>query len=471
MSSFSGLSTALSSLVAQRQALEVSGQNISNVNTAGYTRQRANLTAVQALSAPSMHSSRTMAGNGVNVTSLTRMGDVFLDARVRAETSNASFQAARATAFSRLESTISEPTSTGLASQLQRFWTGWQDVGNKTDDAAARNVLLGDANALVDQIASGYRAVETQWNQLRTETETLVTEVNTTASAVARLNESIRGITVSGGSANELIDQRNELVTKLSALVGATGRERADGTMDVMVAGNALVRGVKANAIEAAGAFTMSAATADTAQQVRLAWTGTPPTSLTLEGGKLASHVANLAPDGMLDKAAKSWNGIAKALHETVNPVHMTGHGLDGAAGRQFFALVVGEPEAISLSVAITDPDHIGAGAVGEGDYDGSIADKISQLSTVTGGPDEAWRSFVVDLGVQTRAAGQRADVSEVSRATAQNLQLSQSSVDLDEEMVSMLAYQRAYEGAARVLTTIDQMLDVLINRTGVVGR
>ena len=118
-----------------------------------------------------------------------------------------------------------------------------------------------------------------------------------------------------------------------------------------------------------------------------------------------------------------------------------------------------------------TDPSDVAAAVPGQGTYDGSLADTISQLATAADGPDSHWRAFVVDLGVQTRAAGQRAGVTEASRATAQNLQLSQASVDLDEESVNMLAYQRAYEGAARVLTAIDEMLDVLINRTGVVGR
>ena len=99
------------------------------------------------------------------------------------------------------------------------------------------------------------------------------------------------------------------------------------------------------------------------------------------------------------------------------------------------------------------------------------MADAISQLSSAAGGPDELWRDFVVDLGVRTLSAERRASVTEASRRTAENLQLSQASVDLDEEAVNMLAYQRAYEGAARVMTAIDEMLDVLINRTGVVGR
>ena len=134
-------------------------------------------------------------------------------------------------------------------------------------------------------------------------------------------------------------------------------------------------------------------------------------------------------------------------------------------------ALGGGAATALGLSVAVTDPADIRAGDPANGGHDGSVADAISQLGTDPDGPDSLWRDFAVGLGVQTQAATQRATVLEAARSTAENLQLSQASVDLDEESVNMLAYQRAYEGAARVLTAIDEMLDQLINRTGVVGR
>lgn len=476
MSSFSGLSTALSSLIAQRQALEVSGQNVANANTAGYTRQRADLAAVQALSAPSMFSSASQAGNGVKVTGVVRIGDVFLDARLRSETSGAAFQAAQAAAYARLESTVTEPADTGVAAGLQKLWAGWQDVANNPDDAAARRVLLGDANALTKQVSAGYRSVEAQWTQMRTEADTLATEVNTTAQAVAHLNEQIRSILVSGGSANELMDQRDLHVTTLSGLVGATARHREDGTVDVMVAGNALVRGVNAKEIAVSGSHLMEMGIAEppAPDAVRLTWAASPTVPLQLEGGRLASHVANLAPasaGGMLAGAAASWNDVARTLHDTVNAVHTGGAGLDGVTGRDFFTLGGAGPAATSLSVALTHTDQVAAADPAKGPLDGSWADRISQVATLDGGPDEVWRDFVVDLGVRTRAAGQRATVTENARATAENLQLSSASVDLDEETVNMLAYQRAYEGAARVLTAVDEMLDVLINRTGLVGR
>ena len=99
-----------------------------------------------------------------------------------------------------------------------------------------------------------------------------------------------------------------------------------------------------------------------------------------------------------------------------------------------------------------------------------SIADAISQLQHASDGPDAVWSAFVVDLGVRTQSATLSANVSEKARATAQSLQMSGAGVDIDEETVNMLSYQRAYQGAARVLTAVDEMLDTLINRTGRVG-
>lgn len=475
MSTFSGLTGALSSIIAQRQALEVAGQNVANANTPGYTRQRADMTSIQALSAPTVFSSVTGAGNGVKVVGITRMGDVFLDARVRTETSSAAFTSARAQTLDRLESLVDEPSGTGMTQSLARYWAAWQDVANKADDGAARGVLLGEARGLVAQIADGYRGVETQWNHLRTQVDTLTTEVNTVATAVAELNEQIRSILVSGGSANELIDQRDVLVTKLSDLVGATARHREDGTVDVMVGGNALVRGVRANAVEVHGSHVMAEATTPDGggaypDRVELRWAGNG-TPLELSGGRLNAHVNDLAAGGVLDRAAQSWNDVAQSLHDEVNAIHQGALRTDGTPGGDFFSIDPALPAALGISVALTSGDQVAAAAPGQGALDGSIADKIAQIGLKTDGPDARWRSFVVDLGVESKAAKQRADVAERTRATAEALQLANASVDLDEETINMLAFQRAYEGAARVLTAVDEMLDVLINRTGVVGR
>jgi flagellar hook-associated protein 1 FlgK len=118
-----------------------------------------------------------------------------------------------------------------------------------------------------------------------------------------------------------------------------------------------------------------------------------------------------------------------------------------------------------------TDGSGIATGASADAPNDGSVADAIAQLGVAPGSPDSVWSSFVVRLGVSSRSESQQASLAGLAAASASNLQLSTASVDVDEENVNLLSFQVAYQGAARVLTAVDQMLDTLINRTGIVGR
>ncbi|GEA90133.1 flagellar hook-associated protein FlgK [Cellulomonas cellasea] len=477
MSTFSGLGTALSSLIAQRQALDVSGQNVANANTVGYTRQRAAMSALPAASVASMFSTSDGVGLGVNVTGVSRLGDAFLDARVRTETAGASYLAAQSAAYTQLEKSVGEPSTTGLAKQLSNLWGAFGDVSNTPDKDSARAVLLETAQAVVDRVASLYDAAESQWSHARTTTAGLVDQVNTTAANVADLNARILAITNSGAAANELLDQRDQLVVQLSGLVGATTRTRPDGQLDVYVAGNTLVDGAKAKTLEVTGATTFAQATGGAA--VTVGWAGKPGLSVGLDGGRVAGLLSVTAPPGtpagsggMLTEAAASYDALATRITTQVNALHSTATRADGTTpGGAFFTIDAGKPAALGLRVAITDPSHVAVGNPAKGPLDGSVGDALAKLGTAKDGPDASWSATVVSLGVRTASAASRANVAETSRASAAAQQLSQASVDTDEEAVNMLAYQRAYEGAARVLTAIDEMLDTLINRTGVVGR
>jgi flagellar hook-associated protein 1 FlgK len=476
VSTFSGLGTALSSLIAQRQALEVSGQNVANANTVGYTRQRAALGSLPAATVPSMFSTTNGVGLGTAVTGIDRIGDVFLDARVRNETSGAARLAAVAGEYKTLEKTIGEPSTTGFSQDLTKFWTAWSDVANSPDAASNRAVLLERASAVSDRLATMYQDAGTQWDQALTTTRALVTQVNTTAANVADLNTRILAISNAGGSPNELMDQRDVLVTELSSLVGASTRTNEDGSVDVMVGGNALVSGKNVNELAVSGTAASFQGAVD-GGTVSVVWAGSGHPS-GLDGGRVAGLLTTLAPPsagGLLTTAAASLNTVASTIATQVNAVHSTAYSEAGYAtgtpGGDFFSLDAGRPAALGLSVRITDPRDIAVAAGGKGALDGSVGEQIAALADAGDGADAAWSAVVVDLGVKSASASSRATVAEAARSTAAAAQLAQTSVDTDEETVNMLAFQRAYEGAARVLTTIDEMLDTLINRTGVVGR
>lgn len=489
MSTFSGLNGALTSLLAQRRALEIAGQNIANVNTAGYTRQRANLAAVDVTATPSLFSTSSPFNGGVALTSVERLGDVFLEARVREESVNSGYLGAVSEAWSAIEGVIDEPSETGLAAELTTFFNGWQDLANNPDDTATRAVLLEDAGALVQRIADGYTDVATQWSSMRSQMSGLEVQVNTAADSVADLNTRIRDLTASGGNANVLVDQRSALLTELATLVGGEARPRQDGTVDVMVGGNALVRGEHANHLVIQGASRLPdlaawdpSSPAGPAQgPVRLVWEASGAT-VGATGGRVGGLLTALAPAGTsgpggpLATIAATFDDLAVELATTVNAIHATGLHLDEDPlapdpATAFFTVSTDPldgPPSLNLAVAITDVRRIRAAAAGAGALDGSVADAVSQLAERL---QSTWSQTVVNIGVQTRTATQRAVAAETTLAVAGEQLQSRTGVNLDEETLQLMASQRAYEGAARVVTAIDQLLDTLINRTGVVGR
>ena len=253
MSTFSGLNTAYTGLVAARQGLNVVGQNIANANTEGYTRQRVSTSSIGALERTGLLTGGVQIGQGVSVDAIARLGDMHLDTRVRFSAGVAGYSAVRASAMSDLETSLREPGKNGISAQLQDFWASWQDLSNRPDDPAAGGVVLEEANILANMIKRGYQEVREQFSRVRSNVDTMAAEVNGTASQVASLNEKIRFAVANGGSANELMDHRNLLTERLAALTGATVRQGSDGQVDVLIGGNALVTGSSAQQIAVAG--------------------------------------------------------------------------------------------------------------------------------------------------------------------------------------------------------------------------
>jgi flagellar hook-associated protein 1 FlgK len=470
VSTFSGLNTAYTGLVAARIGLDVVGQNIANATTDGYTRQR--VTTSAAVAPASMTGLFTGVGQGVSVSGVARLGNSYADAMVRTATASSGYWDARSSAMTTLETGLQEPGDNGLSTGLQNFWAAWQSLGNNAQTPASSSVLLAQAGSLTSQVASGYQQVDQQWSSTRTDADSQVASLNQAATQVAGLNGLIRSTLAAGGSANELIDQRNVLTTQIANLAGGTVADRSDGTVDVLIGGNPLVSGTTANAVTLAGSYLMSGASAD---PVQLEWSSSPGSAIDLDGGQVGGSVAMLAAatgtgdGGPIAEAAASYNAFATALATQVNTVHETGL-VGGTTGHDFFAIDATKPAALGLSVIPTDGTGIANGASGAGAYDGSVAAAIAQLGTASDSPDTVWSGIVTGIGAASQVASQQSTLSDLSTTSATNVQLSNSAVDLDEENVNMLTFQHAYEGAARVMTTIDEMLDTLINHTGTVG-
>jgi flagellar hook-associated protein 1 FlgK len=470
MSTFGALNTAYRGLTAAQQGMNVAGQNIANAATEGYTRQRVQQSSLAAPAQGLFGSGRPEAGHGVSVDGIARLGSSFQDAGVRSAGAQAGYANVRSSALQGIEGILQEPGENGISAALQDYWSAWQGAANQPEDAAAKGMVLQTGTDLATTVSSSYRALEEQWSSARGQADGAVKAVNAAATQVAAYNSTIRSTIAAGGSANELIDARAKLTETISRLTGGTVREQADGTVDVHVGGNALVMGSNVRTLALSG----SPSTDKLGASVQLEWADRPGVPVAVDGGELAGALSVLAPagaGGVIDSAAQSLNGFAKDLRNAVNALHTGGQTSTGSAAGAFFDPEPAGPAALGLRVLPGNADAVAVGVAGAGKLDGSLADKISQLGTGAESPDTAWAGIVTSIGVQSRGAQQQESLSSAAEISAQSSRASQASVSLDEENVSLLTNQHAYQAAARVMTAVDEALDVLINRTGLVGR
>ena len=471
MSTFSGLNTAYRGLTAARAGLDVVGQNIANASTDGYTRQRVTTSSINAVQ-PGIFSTGTPIGQGVSIDGYARIGDAQLDSQVRSTASSAGYGSVRSGVMSTLETSLNEPGTSGLSAQLSKFWSGWGDVSNSPGDASSASTLLGEAQGISDTLKTGYQSVSDQWNAARTQVTSMANDLNQTASQVADLNKQIQQGLATGGSVNELVDKRNTLTEKISSLAGGTVHANTDGTVDVLIGGNAIVSGTESRTVQVTGSTTLEGAGSS---PVQLEWTHRAGASVGLDGGQLAGALSVIAPaaggsGGVLAEAASSYNAIATQLATAVNTVYATGSTPSGTIGANFFGVSGTGPAATTLSVIPKTAADIQTGTAGSGPLDGSVAAQIATLGTGATAPDRSWAAFVTTTGALAQTEIASSDRATTAATSAKTQQQSTAGVDLDEENVNMLTYQHAYQGAARVMTAIDQMLDTLINHTGTVG-
>lgn len=462
-STFSGLNTAYSALVAQRRALEVTGQNIANVNTPGYTRQRATMESQGAPAVPALHSRYEGAGDGVKVTDIERITDTFLVNRQQAERGKLGAAEERSATLKRIEDVLTEPSDTGIADALDNVFDGLDNVAKGTDNAP-RAALLASAGALTDDLNDASASLDADWRNLHGNLTTVVEEVNTAAASISELNLAIRRDVQSGIPANELLDRRDALVLKLSDLVGATAKQRENGMVDVVVGTTALVSGISASKIAVAGTTDPRTAGDGSVQIV----TSPGGTAVDVPNGKAGGTLDSL--NVLIPKHSARLDAFAQSLADAFNPAHQAGYDAAGAPGKPFFVngTGIGPVTAGTIRLGLGGPGEVAASAYSGANVDTSNAGKMAKIREQVGGPSANYRELVTDLGVESQTATRRLDTQSDVSQKADSAVLSTSGVDTDEEMTNLLAFQRGYEAAARVMATIDGMLDTLINRTGV---
>jgi len=460
--SFTSLNTALSALRYNRVAMDVASGNIANVGTEGYARRRVNAESVGAPSQPAMWSRYDGAGDGVTVSGVDRMVDALLDVRARREHGNQSYLDVRQAVLERVETGIGEPGDSGVAAAIADFRSAWHDLANNPGSDAARAQVLGRAASLADAIRVQARNIDAESGDLRVRALADVAEVNTVAADLAATNKSIATSNLNGTDAGVLLDQRDQLALRLSELTGATATQRADGGFDVSVNGVALVTGQNAGTLQIASGITATGA--DDGSPITFTITDSSGTTAVPAGmtGDLGGVTDLLTTT--LPAYSSGLDAIAQQLADEINTQHQAGYDAAGNPGLAFFSYDPADP-AGTLAVALASPDEVAASSIAGGGLDAGNATALAGAT----GVEDSYQRLINGFGTEVASVRRLTANQQVLTSQVDGSREQLSGVNLDEEMVTMMSAQRAYEAAARVMTTVDSVLDTLINRTGLV--
>jgi flagellar hook-associated protein 1 FlgK len=445
--------------------MEVTANNIANVNTEGYSRQRVNLTEIGGPSVPGLHSQARPIGDGVRIDTVERLRDTFLEGRGRVEHGQQAYLQGQQQTLGRIEAAFAEPGDRALQAQMGEMWNAFADVANKPDDEAVRSALVVRSTLVADTIRNAAGQFESAWNTSRQQLGAVISEVNATAQTVAELNQAVRANNNIGQPANDLADKRDLAVMKLVELTGGTVHERDDGSVDVQIGGSSLVHGSTSRQIQQpTGANNIGDAKVGTLVEVRWADGNNP--KVATSSGRLGAALESM--NSTLPTYSKRLDEVARDLATTVNTAHAQGQTDAGVRGGTYFGSGSADPvSAANIRVEISDLKDLAMADYGAptGAKDGTNADRMADLAKDPDGPDQRYKRLVVDLGVQTQATNRRVEMqnSIVNQVDAQRA--GESGVNLDEEMTNLVQFERGYQAAAKVITTIDEMLDTLINR------
>lgn len=456
------LDIAMRALLAQQAAVDAVAHNISNVSTPGYTRQRVKLVALPGLGSAAVAAS----GGGVAVVSIDRVRDIFVDFQIRIANHTAGRHEARAASLRQVEIALAEPTDNGLRAAMSRFWNSWRDLSNSPDLTATRAVVVETSADL----ATTAQAIRGSFERLRAEANARLVaganEINALSTEIGSLNQQIAELIAIGSTVADLSDRRDMAMDRLSSLVDVRYRERDDGRIDVTIGGRSIVRGTQAFAIYGDTNILNN-------NYVDLKFVA-DDTAVTIISGQLGGLIEQR--DTYLTARIADLDALMAEVITDVNAVHAAGYGLDGTTGTAFFTGTDASDIAVSAVVS-GDLDKLAAATNwtaldGTPPGDGTGAAAISDLQYAAQAAlnndtfDEFYEGFVSSIGSAVRGARRLAEGQNLLVTQLEQVRQSTSGVNLDEEMVQLTQYQRAFQAAARLVAVVDDMLDQLINRT-----
>lgn len=416
----STLNTAKSGMNVSQVAIQTTSHNISNINTPGYSRQRVNQSASSPYSMPGKNSNfgAGQIGTGAQIDDVTRIRNSFYDYQYRSESHQYGNTSVKYEYFKNIEGIFNEPSDTAISSSLNSFFNSWSELSKDPQSSGVKSVVIENGKYLSNSINSAFKRLESLEEGLDKQSEYIMDEVNSMLSQLDKLEKNIKIIQGSGKSPNDFLDQRDQLLDNLSFKLNINDKD---------------VKATLKKAYDANGKVTLD--------------------DLKKSGVKISGELeGTLSMKQEINKYKDGLKQLANTITSNVNK----------AAGQDIFKAKDGELISINPEM-LQEPEKINVTA--------DIALKVYELKSEKvniNGKDMTintfYNSMIQDLG-QSSAAVIR-DESNQSKLL-ENIDSSRSSVSgvsLDEEMISLVQLQHTYSANAKVMSTIDSLLDVVVN-------
>jgi len=448
------------SMQTQMAGMQVTGQNIANVNTPGYSRQRAVITE-------SLPTNTTLGqiGSGTQVNRIEQIVSDLLNGQIQSNGSSLGFQQGRQSALQSMQDALGEiltngangTNSSGLSSQLSDLFSAFQAVATSPNSTSARQALIGAAQT----VATSFNQINGKFSDLKTALNTSlgndVKSANDLLTSIADLNKEIYDAEVSGGTANNLRDQREQALENLSKLVGFTASKDSSGYVNVSIGGQALVTGRQLND---------TLKTYDAGGGQMLVQTATGGVNVTLTGGSMQGTID--ARDNDLATMQTKLDSLASNLISAVNTVHGSGFSPGGTTGTNFFSGTSAGTITVNSALA-NNPSLIQTSGSATASGDNSVALQLAQLGSAAqaGLGSQTFGDYfgaaVTSLGTALSDANTRVENEKAVSNLLTNQRGAVSGVNLDEEMSNLITFQRSYTASAELLKTIDEMIQTTL--------
>lgn len=462
MSLTASLYIGSSGLSINQKGIEVTGNNVANINTEGYTKQ-----TLEVSSSPALEFSGQMIGSGATVSGISRETNTFINKQLSEKTAEYGEENAKNIILAEIEQVI-DVEEGSLSSTIDDFFDAWQELSSNPSATLERQQVMQVGENLAEDLQSMVNSLNSVTNSINEDIEGKVSTLNRQLKELADLNVQIVSAESTGISANALRDQRDLLLGEISELAGVTSYPESNGMISIQLpGGQPLVTGDSVstlNATWASGSLNISLTSGASTSQL-------DADSFDGELGGMLEIRDEYVPE-LIDQL----DILAYNLATSVNSVHNSGVDLNGNSGIDFFTFSASGADpwsgaASSLSMALTDTSEVAAGTTAApnnqpGDNENTLNMVALKDSSVINGNStftDYFASIAADVGLTVSQNSAALESAEDTLVQLQNMRDSISGVSTDEEMLLLVQYQSGYEAAARYLTAVDEMLDILM--------